>query len=70
MNKKEALLVLVKNSYYLDEKTKFNLLANIDSLTEDEIEAIGKFLAIEKRLAIEQASSLNAAIHKNLHAPN
>lgn len=55
MGKKQALQILIQNTYLLDEKIKMNLLAHIDELTNEEIDVIGKFLAIEKKIAIESA---------------
>lgn len=63
VNKREALATLIQNSYILDEETKNKMLANIDAYTQEEIDAIGTFLAEEKKAAIENAADMLQVIN-------
>lgn len=63
MNKKEALKILIKNSYLLTQEEKFSLLSEIENYSEEVINALGKFLAIEKKIALEDAMPLSSGLH-------
>jgi len=53
MTKLEALKVLIEHSFFLSEQAKKELLLKIYSFNEEQIETIGKFLAEEKKKAME-----------------
>lgn len=53
MNKKEALKVLIEHSFLLSKEIKEKLLLKIETMTEDQVDSLGKFLAQEKSKAIE-----------------
>lgn len=53
MNKKEALKILIQHSFLLSKEVKEKLLLKIEVMSEDQIDALGKFLAQEKSKAIE-----------------
>lgn len=58
MNKREALLVLIKHSYFLTDNVKLQLLADMDKLTDEEVDTLGEFLAIEKKNALDNNQQL------------
>lgn len=64
MTKREALIVLIQHSYFLTEKVKFQLSANLDKLTDEDVENLGKFLAMEKKVAIEKHDEMVADLEK------
>lgn len=48
MDKKTALLTLLKNSFWITDAVKLKIIDQLDNLTEDQIDEIGQFLAIER----------------------
>ena len=55
MNKKDALIILIKHSFLLTDELKNKLLLKIEIMNENQINTLGKFLADEKRNAIKTA---------------
>lgn len=47
MDKKQALITLIKNSKLLDENAKIRLLGKVEKMTEESMDALGEFLAYE-----------------------
>ncbi len=58
MDKKEALIILIKHTYILNENDKMKLLGNIDTLSPEEIDKLGTLLAMEKKFAIEKSDEI------------
>lgn len=58
MDKKEALIILIKHTYILSDNDKIKLLGNIDTLSSDEIDKLGTLLAMEKKFAIEKSDEI------------
>lgn len=58
MDKRQALTILINTSYLLEEEDKLLLLAHINDLSDEEVEAIGTFFAEEKKAAIENAQNI------------
>jgi len=48
MNKKDALKILIENSYVLNEESKAKFLMGIDTFTEEEIIEFGKLFSQEQ----------------------
>ncbi len=46
--KQDALRILVDNSIVLDEAKKQELLGKMNSFTEEEVDTLGRFLALEQ----------------------
>jgi len=53
MNKKKALKILIEHSFLLSREIKEKLFLKIETMSEDQINTLGKFLAQEKSKAIE-----------------
>ncbi len=64
MNKKEALTVLIKNTYLLTDSTKKVFLGKIDLLSSEEIENLGKFFALQEKYQIENSNKIMAKLNK------
>jgi hypothetical protein len=56
MDLKKAVFILIENSYLLAIEDKKNLLAKIDTLSEQELISLGKLLALEKKESLKKAS--------------
>ena len=48
MDKKTALITLLDNSFWISDPDKVIILQKIDTLTEEQIDSIGKFLVSER----------------------
>lgn len=55
MNKRDALIVLIKDTSMFTDGQKMRLLSAISTLKDDQIEILGKFLAQAKVVAIQDA---------------
>lgn len=64
MDKKEALIVLIKHSFVLTDEVKMKLLGNLKTLKEEEIDAIGSYLAEEKKMSLENNSQSTEQLDK------
>ena len=53
MNKKTALITLVNSSYLLSDELKKEMLNRVDSFTDEQIDSLGKFLALQKKKSLE-----------------
>lgn len=58
MNKKEALIILINHSFLLSDEVKKQLLSKVDSMDENQIDVLGKFLAEEKSKSIESVDEV------------
>lgn len=58
MDKKAALIILINHSYFLSDEDKKTLLSNLSKLDDEQVEKLGKFLALEKKQSIEQNQNL------------
>jgi len=56
--KKKALVTLVNHSFFLEAQGKMLILGKIDSMSEEDVDTLGKFLAMEKKEAIKKAEEL------------
>jgi hypothetical protein len=74
MGKKEALTILINNSFLLTEVDKKKLLSLISTMEPDLIDALGKFLALEKKASLEAneevIKSLDTLINEIDSAPD
>ena len=66
MDKKTALKTLLKHSFFLTEEAKLDILSKLDSMSEMEIDTIGKFLALEKEKSLENAQMISQAAQEVL----
>jgi hypothetical protein len=62
MNKKQALTILIKNSFFLPPKTKISLLKKVLKMTDQDVQNLGSFLAYEQEFIEEN----KVVILKNL----
>lgn len=63
MDKKEALKILIENSFVLDQETKTKFLMAMDSFTEEEIDELGKLFAHEQNVVKENKEELQSIIN-------
>ena len=66
MDKKTALLTLLENSFWIDDPTKLKVIDQIDTLTEEQIDELGKFLVAERDYMIEHEDEVLAKSQKIL----
>jgi len=62
MDKKEALVILIKNSIILGEATQEKLLNLVDKMTDEEIMEWGKLLAEEQDFVEENKEEILAKL--------
>lgn len=55
MDKKTAIKVLIKLGFWLPNELKFAILNKLDSMSEADIDNIGKSLALQKKQSLELA---------------
>lgn len=65
MDQRTALKILLQHSYFLSEKSKLTILDHLDQFTDQEIETIGRFLALEKNKSLKNAIKIKHAV-KNI----
>lgn len=58
MDKKTALLTLLENSFWISDTDKRNILLKIDTLTDAQIDQLGKFLAEERDVMIQDKDKI------------
>lgn len=66
MDKKDALRTLITHTTIFADDYKARLLAQIDNLSAEEIETLGKFLALEKKKSIENNQEMVAVLDQAL----
>lgn len=66
MDKKAALKTLLTHSFFLTEEAKLSILSKLETMSEIEIETIGKFLALEKEKSLENARIISQAAEEVL----
>ncbi len=66
MNKKIALVTLIRHSLILPDATKIDLITSLPSLNDRQVEALGMFLAKEREQLLESESQIMARIDEIL----
>ena len=62
MDKRQALQVLIENSYVLSQATKDKLLLMIAKMTDEEVEEWGKLFSEEQTFVAENKENILAKI--------
>lgn len=68
MEKKLALITLINNSFLLTNEEKKKLIGKLKVMTPQAIDALGVFLATEKKQAIESFSKVDRNIDNVLNS--
>jgi len=58
MDKKTALITLLENSFWISDSIKKNILLKINSLSEKQIDELGKFLVKEREIMIKDKDKI------------
>lgn len=58
MDKKVALVTLLENSFWIADTAKITILNKLDSLSDDQIDQLGKLLAEEREIMIQNKNSI------------
>jgi len=58
MNKKEALVLLLQNSLMVTDLEKKKMLYKLDSLSDEQIDALGTFLSYEQLCLLENKEKI------------
>ena len=66
MDKKTALLTLLETSFWVPDAVKKELRLKVDSLTEAQIDEIGKFLVKEREIVLRDEDKILAETEKLL----
>ncbi len=62
MDKRQALKVLIENSYVLSQQTKDKLLVMVEKMTDEEVEEWGKLFSEEQTFVAENKENILAKI--------
>ncbi|MEK7544311.1 MAG: hypothetical protein AAB557_05550 [Patescibacteria group bacterium] len=62
MNKKIALVKLIRNSFILPNEDKLMLLDRVNGLSDGDVEELGKFLAAEHEFVLQNETGLRADV--------
>lgn len=68
MDKKTALVTLLKNSFWITGPAKKEILLKLDTMTDDQIDVIGKFLVKEREIMIRDEEKILADSAKLLQS--
>lgn len=58
MNKKTALLTLLENSFWINDAEKLKIISKIDTLSEEQLDTLGKFLADERNTMLKDGDQI------------
>ncbi len=58
MDKKTALVTLLKNSFWITDPAKREILLKLGTLTDEQVDTIGKFLAKEREIMIRDEDKI------------
>ncbi|OGG04212.1 hypothetical protein A2Z33_03600 [Candidatus Gottesmanbacteria bacterium RBG_16_52_11] len=58
MNKRVALVILIKNCFSLSNPAKIELLRTVEDMSEEQVEALGKFLAYEREFILKYQNQI------------
>lgn len=64
MTKQDALITLIKQSILLTSLDKESLLGKIDTLSAEQIDEMGKFLALEQKTLSENVDQIETSINE------
>lgn len=64
--KREALLILIEDSILLSYEQKLDLIENFPLLSEEQIDALGQFLAAEEKIREEFGEDIQKGVEKVL----
>lgn len=64
MNKKEAITILIKHSFIFNDYQKEMLVNKIDILSSEDIDNLGKFLVMEKKILVEKGDEIVSKLKK------
>jgi hypothetical protein len=70
MDKKTALVTLLENSFWIRDAVKINILKHINTLTDVQIDILGRFLAEEQKYIVSHKDEIMANSNKILDAIN
>lgn len=62
MNKKIALVKLIRNSFIVPNENKLELLGKIEEMSDQDVEELGQFLAAEHNFIVGNESALRANV--------
>lgn len=65
-DKQNAVLTLLEDSVLLSYEQKLDLIENFPTLTEEQIDALGKFLAAEEKIREEFGEDIQKGVEKVL----
>ena len=63
MTKREALQVLLVHTYVLSDTAKRQLLGLLPGLSDEQVNSIGRFLALEKANSLSRSEHLIATVN-------
>ncbi|MFA5025811.1 MAG: hypothetical protein WC503_04860 [Candidatus Shapirobacteria bacterium] len=64
MDKKIALIELIKNSFLIGNKLKKILLEKVEFMTDEEVDKIGKFLVWERDVVLDDEEGFLKEVDK------
>lgn len=62
MNKKIALVKLIRNSFTVPNEEKLELFGKIEQMSEEDVEELGQFLAAEHNFIVQNESAIRADV--------
>lgn len=62
MNKKIALVKLIRNSFIVPDENKLELLGKIEKMSEEDVEELGQFLAAEHNFVIQNETAIRTDV--------
>lgn len=62
MNKKIALVKLIRNSFIVPNEKKLELLGKIEQMREEDVEELGQFLAVEHNFIVQNETAIRADV--------
>lgn len=62
MNKKIALVKLIRNSFIVPNENKLELLEKIEMMSEEDVEELGQFLAAEHNFIVQNETAIRADV--------
>lgn len=62
MNKKIALVKLIRNSFIVPNEAKLELVGKIERMSDQDVEELGEFLAVEHDFVVSHEDAIRADV--------